>query len=347
MDKQQIKEATRKVFFKLNQINFDRCEISEYNKKYIKEYCVNASFFESLYTQLIVKSMKNNRKPVDEITFIDYGGGCGILSYIASELGIKKVIYNDIYDVSVHDVKRIAPLLKYSTIDCVQGDIDELMEYLNTEKITPDIICSFDVLEHIYNLNYWFSKIKELDNSFSLYFMTSANGDNWYVNRKLKKTHKKAEFIGSEIKKGWKKRDSNVPFLDLRTEMISKKYTKLTKNEINMLAQKTRGLIQEDIFKVVNEYLNTGEISYSIEHPTNTCDPKTGNWAEHIIDVKKLKKKIEDTNTSVTFTSSTYSYSSNKLANIFKWFLNIIIMLLGNKNLRISHMYTLELHSNK
>ena len=27
-------------------------------------------------------------------------------------------------------------------------------------------------------------------------------------------------------------------------------------------------------------------------HPTNTCDPRTGNWAEHLMDLGTLRKKL-------------------------------------------------------
>jgi hypothetical protein len=47
-----------------------------------------------------------------------------------------------------------------------------------------------------------------------------------------------------------------------------------------MLAKKTRGLMKDDIEKLVEEYIASGKITYQPDHPTNTCDPYTGNWAD-------------------------------------------------------------------
>jgi len=35
-----------------------------------------------------------------------------------------------------------------------------------------------------------------------------------------------------------------------------------------------------------------GTISYQIADPTNTCDPYTGNWCEHLIDFGWLERTV-------------------------------------------------------
>lgn len=58
------------------------------------------------------------------------------------------------------------------------------------------------------------------------------------------------------------------------------------------LARATRGLIQEDIIKIVNRYLQDNEHPRPIEHPTNTCDPYTGNWVEHLMNPHYLVETL-------------------------------------------------------
>jgi len=54
---------------------------------------------------------------------------------------------------------------------------------------------------------------------------------------------------------GFKERDSLLAFLDSRREIISKYSEELTADEIESLALKTRGLIEDDIRKCVRQYI--------------------------------------------------------------------------------------------
>ena len=55
-----------------------------------------------------------------------------------------------------------------------------------------------------------------------------------------------------------------------------------------LLAQRTRGMRRFDIRRVVTDYLRTGALPPEPSHPTNTCDPITGNWCEKLLDPEKL-----------------------------------------------------------
>jgi 2-polyprenyl-3-methyl-5-hydroxy-6-metoxy-1,4-benzoquinol methylase len=342
-----INKAIDSVSIKLRSLNTETLSISDYNKRYLKDYIDNLVFFMPLYKTLLEKVVCNLQKPITESSFVDYGGGCGILTFLAVELGFKKVIYNDIYEVSTEDVKVITTVLNLKVDAFVTGDISQFINFINKKNIKVDHICSFDVLEHIYDLEDWFTKIKEIQKPFSLCFMTSANSSNPYTNRKLKKIHYNAEYVGSKKKKGWKERDSNLPFLELRQKMIAEKFTDIPQEKISILAKNTRGLFGEDIFKEVTHQLKTSHFSIKEKHPTNTCDPLTGNWAEHIIDIKSLKKRIQDKNTTVRFTNSFYSYSNNKVLNLPKKGINLLMKMLGEQSLFLSPSYTLEIQYNE
>ncbi len=328
---------------KLRRLDVEGLAISDYNKRYLKEYIDNLSFFMPLYKSLLEKVCCQLSKPISESCFVDYGGGCGILTFLAIELGFKEVIYNDIYEVSTNDVTIISKELHLKVNHFVTGDISQCISFIKENNITIDHICSFDVLEHIYNLEDWFGKVKELSKPFSLCFMTSANSSNPYINRKLKKIHYKAEYIGSKKGKGWKERDSNAPFIEIRRNIILEKFPDLNHEKLHMFAKNTRGLYGNDILEFVAQQIETGVFKQAIKHPTNTCDPLTGNWAEHIIDIKNLKNSIEDQHTSVKFTNSFYSYSNHKLFNLPKYVINFLMKLLGEQSLFLSPSYTLEI----
>lgn len=343
MKEREIYKRVLTTIEKLSKLDFSEIEISDYNEKYLREYYNNSSFYASLYAQLLYKAVGKLNKSVEESVFVDYGGGCGVLSYTAKELGFKTVIYNDIYDVSVQDTKEVATAISCQLDLFICGDIDEVLLQLKKHQVHPDVICSFDVLEHIYNLEEWFAKLKAIETPFSLCFMTSANGTNPHVRKRLQKIHHQAEFVGKEKSFGWKERDAYLPFLEIRKKMISEFDHSLEASVIDLLAAKTRGLKKEDIISFVKEYKENQQISRKLPYLTNTCDPYTGNWAEHVINLKALKKMLKDEETQVRFTNGKYGYTSNKILTLVKFMLNIVMRVLGKENLYFSHTYTLEL----
>ncbi len=341
--KERIREAVLALFLKLEKLNIDSKDISEYNHMYLKKYIDNYSFYMAIYSQLLLKAIKKLKKPVSESTFIDYGGGCGMLSYLAKEIGFKYVVYNDIYQISVDDTKIISNKLDLEIDFYICGDIEEFINQINKESIKPDLICSFDVLEHIYNLEKWFKSLTYLKNKFSLLFTTHANPYNPIISHRLKKLQRKAEYKGLEKTQGWKEIDSSISFLESREMMIRNKYPKLRNNEIELLSMKTRGLRKDDIENTVEGYIKTGKIIYQINHPTNTCDPYTGNWTENLINLEQLEKFVIKNNLTFNISNSFYGYSNDKMLNIPKFILNRIIKISGTRQLFFSPTYTLEI----
>lgn len=347
MNRGKIVDVILSTIEKISKLKLDELNVSDYNKRYLSEYCNNSKLFSSLYADLLLKSISKLTKPINQSTLVDYGGGCGLLSYTAKELGFKSVIYNDIYDVSVTDTQKISKALNSNIDFFICGDINEVLSTLENHQITPDIFSSFDVLEHIYDLKDWFNTFKTIDYPCSLCFMTSANGANLYVRKKLQKIHYQAEFVGKEKKYGWKERDSYLPFVEIRKNIIKEYKSDLDEITVEKLATKSRGLIKQDIKKIVDEYCAKETISYKLPYITNTCDPNTGNWAENIIDLKPFRKMLVDSQTKVKFTNSKYGYGSSKVANFIKFLLNLLIGVLGKENLFFSHTYTLELDYKK
>ena len=338
-----IQQATDRLAKKLDRLNLDALVISDYNKRYLKDYITNFTFFMPLYKSLLEKVMLQLTKPIAKSTFVDYGGGCGLLSFLAIELGFQKVIYNDIYKVSTEDVQVISKALHLDIDYFITGDITQFVHFISAHKIAVDHICSFDVLEHIYNLDSWFLEVNNLPKPFSLCFMTSANSSNPYINRKLKKIHYKAEYLGVQKEKGWKERDSSLAFLEIRKKIISENISIQNKETITVLAQNTRGLFGNDILVYAKKQLAQNTFKDAVKHPTNTCDPITGNWAEHSIDIKNLAAIISSKKTKVQFTNSFYSYSNAYILNLPKALLNSTMKILGKQNLFLSPSYTLEI----
>ena len=119
-----LTKATVIVKDKIINLDIDRLNISDYNKRYLKHYQQNLNFYLDAYSQLLLKATSNLDIPVNKAVFLDYGGGSGLLSYLAAALGFNKVVYNDLYEISVNDVKVISQNL--------QLNIDEFINKIMT-----------------------------------------------------------------------------------------------------------------------------------------------------------------------------------------------------------------------
>jgi hypothetical protein len=291
----------------------------------------------------MVKALKKLNKPVHECTFVDYGGGCGILSFFAKESGFRTVVYNDINKKSLNDAVTISGSLGIPIDQYVPGDVDEFVSEISIRKIKPDLICSFDVVEHIYDLEYWIKAIASINAEFSMLHMTGANPANPLISRRLKRQHYISEYIGAD--KNITRNDTYIDrsCLEERERIIISEFPDMNKNDIKLLSKKTRGLRENDIKKVVSEFILSGNINYNLNHPTNTCDPYTGSWTERLIDLKQLRIIIESNHLTVDMSNSFYAFSGNKILNIIKHILNQLIYLSGPKSLFLSPALTLEI----
>jgi hypothetical protein len=198
-------------------------------------------------------------------------------------------------------------------------------------------------LEHIYDIEFWIKTITQIDYDFSILSMTSANSRNPFIVYRLKKLQVKAEYEGVENNLRRVDIYSDTSLLEERRKIISNKFPDLNSGDIKMLSINTRGLIKDNIEKVVNDYIKTGEVPSKMKHPTNTCDPYTGSWTEKLIDLKQLKTYIKSKNLIVDISNSFYSYSNNKRLNLLKYLLNQLIKAVGPGILFFSPSFILEI----
>jgi hypothetical protein len=335
-----LNTASRLLHKKLLKLDLRSLDISEYNQRYLGE--VDAEGTLQLYAHLLLLSLYNAQIPIGEFVFVDYGGGSGLLSFLAKEMGVGRVIYDDIYDVSCEDVRRLSRALKLPLDDVVCGDIDDLVSYLRTNLISISAIASYDVIEHIYDIETYMRKLPLLSNaSFRVVHASGANIENPFYVRQTKQKQLQAEYSNKEKKWGWKQLDTPRSYLDVRREMIINYAPGLSTSEVEELARLTRGLRRNDIEKCVDEYREKGDVRYRPEHPTNTCDPYTGNWCEHLMKMQWLDAILREAGFSVLVLNGYWSSSGRLHKKAIKHTLNMVIRLLGKRALCISPYYIL------
>lgn len=337
---ERINSAADTLETKLRRLDLKELNISEYNQKYLSTKLPYLTGHLQIHSYLLLLSLSDYHVPLRDFVFVDYGGGNGILSLLAKESGIGRVIYNDIYDVSCDDIRVLAKQTNLQIDDIVCGDIDDLIAFLDEQCISIHAISSNDVIEHIYNIEGYLKKLNSLSGRpFRIIFSSNANIKNPLIRRNLRKVHLEKEYRDRMGQWGHKERDTLSSFLKIRKEVIRNYAPDLDLQIVEKIAVSTRGLMEQDIKKCVDEYKIKGSISYIPDHPTNTCDPYTGNWAEHLIDLKWLEDVLKGVGFEVQVLNGYYGYSSDVFRKRIKGVLNKFIQVLGKKGLWLAPYY--------
>ena len=341
-----VNVAADRLYNKLSRLDTSSLDISDYNKKYFGSKLKNLIYSLQFSSYLVSWSITGSNFPYDELLFMEYGAGSGITCLLAKELGMK-VIYNDIYDVSVRDARIIAKAIGNEADNYLEGDIDKVIDFFKLKKINCNAIVSSDVIEHIYDVPVFLRKIPLLSNGpLSVVLCSGANPFHPYVKRKLMKFQKRIEFHDRQKEYGHKERDTLKAYRSVRKEIIKEYLLRsniaLKENEVLQLVNNTRGMIDVDIRKTIEHYLHTSQIPAPLAHPTNTCDPYTGNWAEHLMNPYELAKILAEygftTSVLAGFYGNLASFTKRHIGRI----LDIIIhsKLIGKHSLRLTPFYT-------
>lgn len=339
-----INSAADRLFNKLKDLDLKATNISDYNKVYFGGKLTNLISDLQKYSYILSWSLFESETTSKDFVFLDYGGGSGMLSLLAKELGLT-VIYNDIYDVSCKDAETIGKLIGNQADYYIEGDFDTIIDFLEKNSMQCNAIASYDVIEHIYDIDEFFHKIKRLSNKHLTIFLSSgANICNPLIKKSLMKMQLEIEIRNREIKYGHKERDCAKAYLYVRKDIIQaylqKINEKLSEKEIDQLARTTRGKIESDIKRCLHDYLNTRQLPEEPNHPTNTCDPYTGNWAEHLMNQQHLKNILSSADFRVNILSGYYGHSKNPIKNFGFKCLNLCITTFRKQGIRIAPFYT-------
>lgn len=283
--------AANNLLNDLQNINPLDLHISEYNQRYLKDklQAIEPELRTATYT--IAGTLSHSRKSLEDTVFIEYGGGVGLFSLLAKRLGVGTVIYNDIYDISCKDAKEIAKVLGCEADYYVQGDIDDLIAFCNRHELKCDGMGSYDVLEHTYDIDAFCRKLHLLSyKGTTMIHSSGANIFSYPYVKSVSKKQREVEISDREAEWGHKKRDCLRAYLKERAKIIRECTSNLNEDEIKQMAINTRGLMRDAIVQCMEQYNKSKEFPKLIEHPTNTCDPYTGNWMEHLMNPYYLKE---------------------------------------------------------
>lgn len=323
---ERLEVAAGSLAYDLQDIKPLDLNISDYSQRYLQDKLryLEPELIRDAY--IVGSTLCRFTERLEDFTFIEYGGGTGFLSLLAKRVGIGTVVYNDIYDVSCTDARGIARTLGCEADHYVRGGIDELVRFCWEHRITANGIGSYDVLEHIYDVDDFCRKLHLISRLGTIAMHVS--GANMFFYPYVKSVSKKqneVETKGREEEWGHKKRDCLLAYSEARRRIIRDYCPSLGESKIERMVINTRGLTRDDILRCIDRYVERKEFPDLIEHPTNTCDPYTGNWMEHLINPYYLRETLSFNGFDALVLAGCWSITDGSLRNTIVSLLNRLV----------------------
>lgn len=326
--KDLLNRAANDLLPKLEKLEIEKLNVSEYTKNYFNNY--KSKFYYSLECgcYILYNALEHFKGNMERAVLAEHGAGIGMIALLAKSAGIGKVIHNEIYNVSSTDAAIIAEHLHLKADEYVCGDLKELIHFLNSNHIKLDGFISRNVLEHIYDLQAFFEELKWIPSKeLGICMATTANIKNPLVNLYTQKLQRMAEYEYGSFKK---QNPDFVPFSLVRKQIIEDNYPQGNAKEKLQLVIASRGLVKKDILKLIEKYKQTNVLPPKPEHPTNTCDPNTGNRTENLVKHEYYLEQMQKNGFQTELKPGFYNtrYKSN-LLNYFTPFINGLIRYEG------------------
>ena len=344
-----IQNGAKALAEKLRGLHYRDLPLSSYGQNYYAYDLRKLDYMLRSYSVMLYDSIILSGKDIGEVSVLDHGGGIGIFSLLAKSCGVGTVICQDINPGISKDAATVAKALGINVDHFVSGDTKDFVQYVKEKKLEVDILGSRNVIEHVYDINVFLSEVRELpSDKLILYISTTANMKNPLVNRYTRGIHRNYEFNGKPEEWGKKGFVPGTSCLEIRKKIIKEKFPTLSETELKELSARTRGLMINSIYAKVEAYLQSKKFPAPIADPTNTCDPFTGNWAEHLVPLEDYRKAAEANGFSFDYKSGFYNTNyPQKILNAVTPLLNACIRLLGKRGLFLAPFMSMILVSGK
>ena len=297
---------------KLKTIDFHNLPISDYSRQYLLRMLPDIDYYLNIYRRSLNLMLRHIGQAPGDIILVDYGGGHGLLSLAAKEMGIGKVIYIDINPQAVETVQQLSKQLSSSPDHILLGDASVLRKWCQQHTVIPNALLGMDVIEHIYRLDDFFADIYATNPNIYMLFTTGSTPYNPRVVRRLHRIMQ-ADELGHNGHEG---------FFQLRKKHILKHYPEMKDCEADIWATDTRGLTYPDILTAIDTHSPNTDIDAH-----NTCDPATGSWTERILPLSAYQSLVLPFHASVSIRLGYYNTYRKGLKGAASHLLNLLLML--------------------
>ena len=271
-------ETSHQLVEILDSIDFKSLSLEEHNLDYIEKMKPNFFYYIQMFDYAINTLIKDD--DIDNKWIIDFGGGHGFLSLFLKLKGFR-VIYCDFNINSVQTIKKIAEHIGFGPDYYVHGSSSDVLAFINEKDLNIDYLISTDTIEHIFDLEEMFYNFHLINSSLNMLFTTASNPKNFIKAKQLRKLMNKDEI------------EENIPN---RRKFLAENYHDLTDEELNNLANNSRGLRYVDLPEYVKFYEENRSFKKIEIDAYNCCEPEFGSWMERILpleDYIDLGKKYD------------------------------------------------------
>lgn len=314
-----LNDKANYLYRKLTVLDISNVEIDDFGKYYFTRHHTGNRLFFSVQssTHIIYHAVKKTNKQISDISFIDYGAGLGTLFLLAGLVGFKKVYFNDYFPQWVGYAKIICRKLDITIGDFISGDIDAVIEYGKSNHIHFDIVASRNVVEHIYRLRDFYTKLYQSGITSVCYATTTANYHNLLMRLKHYWYHYQVE---------------KTAFKKQRAAYIKELVPFATVSDLKELIKLTRGRAFADFTNGVDLYFKKQPVPAVEFLRSNTCDCKTGVWAENLITRENYLDIIRQTGFKAEYTAGFWdTHYKYRIVNLITGLFNRIIKITGKK----------------
>lgn len=322
----QLETAAQRFRQKLEALDVNTLSVEGYPKSYFLYLLVHRKHYIELYVQVLQKLLFASKKLPEDLILIDYGCGNGFLSFLGAFAGFSKIVSIDTDVEFLKSAQVTASVLGLKEIEFIHAN-EETFDGLISIK-QPAVLAATDVIEHIYNLDLFFLKLKKIEKIRSILFTTASNPKNPFIVKRYHHLHLKEELQGGNANDRNLFGDAHASFLELRQKIIIEHFPFFVPERFTSLAKATRGLRRDDIIKHTQKFLQTGVLTNAITHPTNTCHPETGSWAERLMEIDELKILFQKNEFELKISNG--FYDSNKGSIVRRCCISVLNAIIRN-----------------
>jgi hypothetical protein len=332
--------SARRLIGLLDRLDLSKLPVSWHAKRSIASLKTSYRSVFTKYVQLLSWATHQAGGP-NSVVLLDHGGGLGIMACLARAAGAAVVLYNDLASASCDDAEALGKAIDCPADAYLCGGLEEAIPTVNASPNLWASVVSINVIEHIYDLDASLRATAELEHGgATLVLSTSANPLNPLVRRKHHLQHREWE-LEDGPHEGSAPHDSARAFRTIRREIVMQRAPLLKPAEVEELVATTRGRRIADIDACVDHYKSTGQMLFRPDHPTNTCDPITGNWQERLLSIVEVRKTLSSLGFQVSLRPGYYDGNArNPLARVTKQpltsLMNHLINATGANGLRLA-----------
>jgi 2-polyprenyl-3-methyl-5-hydroxy-6-metoxy-1,4-benzoquinol methylase len=298
-----------------------------YANRYLKYLQANAYYFTRIYADLLqILLIETDRTP-SQISLLDYGAGNGLLGLFAKYCGFKKVYINDLDPDFLEASKRLSEFMKIEIDGFLSGDIGLISK--DSAMHSLDAVVGTDVIEHIYDLDLFFQKIREMNPNMLTCFTTASNPENTFKCKKIRKLQWKDEWEGSATEYVMDNgSEEHPPYRELRKNILSENFSG---KELEDWIRVTRGKNRSDILQAIESHRSGAPMPEELNDPYNTCHPETGSWTERILSLETYRSLYASNGFSLTIQNGYFNQYGRSNKKIVLYLLNRLIIIFGTK----------------